>query len=83
MLSTRDLAELPSIDALNKRMQEMAALDSIFSIDYGESQFEYHPHWDQHEQMGAIKNGSGDELFAHITPQMQGYVMQVGRSGPG
>jgi hypothetical protein len=50
-------------------MQQMAALESVFAIEFGEFQFEYHPQWSLHEQMGAVKNGSGDELFAHFTPR--------------
>ncbi len=67
MISTRDLSALPGIELLRQRLQQMSALESVFAIDYGESQFEFHPEWDQSEQMGAIKNGSGDELFAHFT----------------
>ncbi|MCM2372819.1 hypothetical protein [Aporhodopirellula aestuarii] len=69
MISTRDLTDLPLIDALNRRMQEMAALESVFAIEYGTPRFEYHPRWDQHEQMAAVKTGSGDELFVHFTPR--------------
>jgi len=67
MLSTRNLSLLPEIDSLRKRLQQMAALESVFAIEYGESQFEFHPKWDRSEQMGAFKNGSGDEMFAHFT----------------
>ena len=68
MLSTSTLTLMPEIDSLRKRMQQMAALTSVLAIDYGESQFEFHPKWTRKEQMGAIKNGSGDELFAHFIP---------------
>ncbi len=67
MLSTRDLSQMPDIDSLRKRLQQMAALESVFAVEYGESQFEFHPKWDRSEQMGAIKNGSGDEMFSHFT----------------
>ena len=67
MLSTRDLTLLPDIDSLRRRLQQMAAIESVVAIEYGESQFEFHPKWDGSEQMGAFKNGSGDELFAHFT----------------
>jgi hypothetical protein len=68
LISTRDLSELPAIDALRKRLQQMAALDAVFSAKYGTAQHEFHPNWNRSQQMGAIKNGSGDELFAHFTP---------------
>lgn len=59
---------MPAIDLLRQRLQQMAALTSVFAIEYGESQFEFHPRWAADEQMGAIKNGSGDELYAHFIP---------------
>jgi len=45
----------------------MSAIESVFAMDYGESNFEFHPEWGGSEQMGAIKSGVGDELFAHFT----------------
>lgn len=68
MLSTSDLTQMPEIDSLRKRMQQLAALTAVFAIEYGEPEFEFHPKWARREQMGAIKNGSGDELFAHFIP---------------
>lgn len=68
MVSTRDLSELPDIEALRQRFQQMAALEAVFAIDYGTSVYEFHPKWGRSEQMGAIKSGSGNELFAHFTP---------------
>ena len=69
LISTRDLTPLPTIEGLLQRMQQMAALESVFAIEYGESDFAFHPNWGRSEQMGAVKNGSGDELFAHFTPE--------------
>ncbi|GAB5444751.1 MAG: hypothetical protein Fues2KO_51000 [Fuerstiella sp.] len=46
----------------------MAALESVFAIEYGESDYTFHPNWGRSQQMGAVKNGSGDELFVHFTP---------------
>lgn len=68
LISTRDLSELPAIDALRGRLQQMAALDAVFSAKYGTAQHEFHPNWNRSQQMGAIKDGGGDELFAHFTP---------------
>ena len=68
MLSTRNLTLLPDINSLRQRLQQMAAIESVIAIEYGVSQFEFHPKWDRSEQMGEFKNGSGDELFAHFTP---------------
>jgi hypothetical protein len=49
-------------------MQQMSALTSVFAIEYGEPTFSFYPKWSRSTQMGAIKNGSGDELFVHFTP---------------
>ncbi|MCR9211412.1 MAG: hypothetical protein NXI28_24575 [bacterium] len=68
LISTRDLSTLPAIESLRQRMQQMAALESVFAIEYGQSDYTFHPKWGRSEQMGAVKNGSGDELFAHFTP---------------
>lgn len=66
MISTRNLSELPSPADLQLRMQEMAALTAVFDIDYGEPTYAYYPKWTKHQQVGAVKNGSGDELFVHF-----------------
>lgn len=67
MISTRDLSELPDIDVLRKRLQQMAALEAVFAVAHRTADHEFHPKWNRSQQMGAIKNGSGDELFAHFT----------------
>jgi hypothetical protein len=68
LISTRDLSELPAIEALRRRLQQMAVLDAVFSAAYGTAQHEFHPNWNRSQQMGAIKDGGGDELFVHFTP---------------
>ena len=67
-ISTRNLSGLPEIETLRLRLQQMSALAAVFAIEYGSSEYEFHPQWSRSEQMGAYKNGSGDELFAHFTP---------------
>lgn len=67
MISTRNLTLLPDIDSLRQRLQQLAAIESVLAIEYGESRFEFHPKWDHSEQMGAFRNGSGDDVFAHFT----------------
>ena len=67
MISTRDLSGLFEIEALRRRLQQMSALQAVFTLENGPEGFEFHPDWDRGQQMGAFKNGSGDELFAHFT----------------
>ena len=66
-ISTRNLASLPAIETLRKQLQGMAALTAILAGNDGEPGFEFHPAWSGSQQMGAVKNGSGDELFVHFT----------------
>jgi hypothetical protein len=67
-ISTRNLSMLPEIESLRRRFQQLSALQAVFAIEYGSADFEFHPNWNRSQQMGAFKNGSGDELFAHFTP---------------
>ena len=67
-VSTRNLSLLPNIESLRKRMQQMAALTAVVGIEFGLPPYEFHPRWAEGEQMGAYKNGAGDELFVHFTP---------------
>jgi hypothetical protein len=64
--SSRNLGALPEIEALRRRFQQFAALGAAMS-PHGLGSFEYHPDWAASEEMGAYKNGSGDEGFAHFT----------------
>jgi hypothetical protein len=48
-------------------MQQMAVLTEVVGIAYQPPPYEFHPQWSKGEQMGAYKNGSGDELFVHFT----------------
>lgn len=66
-ISTRNLAPLPDIEHLRKRMQQMATLAAVVGIEFGTPPYEFHPLWAKGEQMGAYKSGSGDELFVHFT----------------
>ncbi|GAA4426593.1 hypothetical protein [Bremerella cremea] len=69
MVAPRILSGLPEIDAFRQRLQQMATLCQVVGLEYGDFTFEYHPQWDKKEEMGAFKNGSGDEVFCHFTPQ--------------
>lgn len=66
-VSTRNLSLLPDIEPLRQRMQQMAVLAEIVGIECSPQAYEFHPKWSKNEQMGAYKNGSGDELFVHFT----------------
>lgn len=67
MISTRDLSELPDIDALRRLMQSMAVLDAILSPEWEFRYFSFNSKWSPGEQMGSMRDGQGDDLFAHFT----------------
>jgi hypothetical protein len=62
--STRDLSPLPSIEALRRQMQSLALLDAILESEWQYRYFSFNAKWSQTEQMGSMRNGSGDDLFA-------------------
>jgi hypothetical protein len=67
MISTRDLSKLPDIDALRRLMQSLAVLDAILQPEWEYRYFSFNSKWSKGEQMGSMRNGSGDDLVAHFT----------------
>jgi hypothetical protein len=95
MISTRDLSGLPDVDALKRLMQSMAMLDAILSPEWQYRFYSFNPKWAGSEQMGSMRNGSGDDLsalftrdgcflkgFAHEAP-MTPYAKRTRRVWPG
>lgn len=68
MISTRDLSDLPDIDALRRLMQSLAVLDAILMPEWQFRYFSFNSKWSAGEQMGSMRNGSGDDLIANFTP---------------
>lgn len=62
--STRNLSSLPSIAALGRQMQSLALLDAILEAEWQYRYFSFDAKWSKTEQMGSMRNGSGDDLFA-------------------
>ncbi len=67
MISTRDLSALPDIDTLKRVMQSMAILDAILSPEWQYRYYSFNSKWSKGEQMGSMRNGSGDDLLALFT----------------
>jgi hypothetical protein len=67
MISTRDLSALPDIDALKRLMQSMAMLDAILCPEWQYRCYSFNSKWAKGEQMGSMRNGMGDDLFALFT----------------
>jgi hypothetical protein len=64
VISTRDLSKLPAVPALRRLMQSLAALDAVMSPDWEFRYFSFNAKWGRGEQMGSMRDGSGDHLFA-------------------
>ncbi len=54
---------LPSISALRRRCQALAALDLILSPEWDYRYFSFNNRWNPGQHMGSMRNGSGDEWF--------------------
>ncbi len=67
MISTRDLSELPDIDALRRLMQSLAVLDAILCPEWDGRYFSFNSKWSKGKQMGSMRDGCGDDLFAEFT----------------
>lgn len=63
-LSTRNLDSLPDVNSLKKLLQSLAVLDAILSPEWEDRYYSFNAHWSPNEQMGSMRNGSGDEFFA-------------------
>jgi hypothetical protein len=68
MISTRDLSLLPGVDRLRRIWQSMAMLDAVLCPEWEFRYYSFNAGWGDGEQMGSIRNGSGDDVFAHFGP---------------
>jgi hypothetical protein len=58
---------LPAIEVLKRRLQSPAMLDAIFMPELLFRNYSYNAHWDCGEELGAMRNGSGDSFHALFT----------------
>lgn len=66
-ISTRNLTPLPDARSLQSLLQSLAVLDAIMSPDDWDTRyFSFNAKWGRGEQMGSMRNGSGDEFFAYF-----------------
>ena len=63
-ISTRDLSQLPAVQELQKNLQSLAMLDAIICPEWEYRCYSFDSAWGPGEQMGSMRNGSGDEFFA-------------------
>jgi hypothetical protein len=63
-ISTRDLHLLPEVGGLLALLQSLAMLDAVLSPDWQGRYYSFNARWSEGEQMGSMRNGCGDDLFA-------------------
>jgi hypothetical protein len=66
MISTRDLSRLPDVDDLQRALQSMAMLDAILCPEWQFRYYSFNAAWTIGERMGSMRDGSGDDFFAHF-----------------
>lgn len=62
-------ANLPDIQTLKRRMQSLAMLDALLCPEWEFRYFSFNGNWDHGEEMGSIRDGSGNEVYVLFTPQ--------------
>lgn len=68
MPSAELLAALPAIDRLRELLRALAVLDAVMSEEWESRYFSFDPAWSDGEQMGSMRNGSGDDWFCWFGP---------------
>jgi hypothetical protein len=68
VISTRNLSLLPDVDGLRRTLQAMAMLDAILCPEWQYRYYSFNAAWAAGEQVGSMRNGSGDDFFAHFGP---------------
>ena len=63
MISTRNLAELPTIEKLKKLTQSLAMLDAIIERNWEYRYYSFNSKWAENEQMASMRNGQGDGWY--------------------
>jgi hypothetical protein len=67
MISTRELTLLPEVDGLRRLLQSLAMLDAILCPEWEHRYYSFNAAWADCEQMGSMRNGSGDDFHAHFS----------------
>ena len=66
MISTRDLSELPDIQALLKLSQSLATLDAVLCPEWEFRYFSFNNTWEEGAKLGLMRNGEGDDWLLYF-----------------
>ena len=64
LISTNNLVPLPTAQGLRDLLQSMAMLDAIICPEWEYRYYSFNSNWSKGEEMGSMRNGQGDDLFA-------------------
>lgn len=64
MKQTMNFASLAGVEELRRLMQALALLDAILVDEWELRYYSFNGGWSDTEQMGSVRNGCGDDLFA-------------------
>ena len=67
MISTLDLSLLPDIHSLRRLLQSLAMLDAILCPAREFRYYSCDSNWADGQQLGSMRDGSGDHFFAHFS----------------
>jgi hypothetical protein len=67
VISTRDLSLLPDVDQLRRTLQAIAMVEAILCPEWQFRYYSFNAAWTANEQMGSMRNGSGDDFIAHFS----------------
>ena len=71
MISTRDLKGMPDIEKLRRLLQSMAMLEAILLPEWEYRYYSFNARWAEGEQMGSMRDGSGNDFFALVNEPTQ------------
>lgn len=63
-ISTQHLEALPDVAQLRALLQSLATLDATLSPEWVYRYYSFNAHWSPNDEMGSMRDGSGDEFFA-------------------
>jgi len=63
VISTRTLPALPDIHALRRLLKSLATLDALLEPEWQYRYYSFNSAWADGEEMGSMRNGSGDHWF--------------------
>jgi hypothetical protein len=65
----KNINDLPSPNAVRKRLQGLALADAILMPEWQYRYFSFNCNWDDNEMLASMRDGAGSEYFIHFSSQ--------------